>query len=86
MKTGKPEIRLERLVNALSEDLAESSDLELIEAARDLRMDITMRGTAAFLGLKGLYFPLSAEQVLAKCHRAVTAIRTEVEFRRPEKS
>jgi hypothetical protein len=57
MKADMPEVRLERLVNALSDDLAAASDLELIEAANDLRMDLTMRGTAAFLGLKGLYFP-----------------------------
>lgn len=57
MKTATPEIRLERLVDALSEDLADASDLELLEAAQDLRMDLTMRGTAAFLGVKGLYFP-----------------------------
>jgi hypothetical protein len=57
MNNRMSDIRLERLVHALSDDLAEASDLELIEAARELRMDITLRGTAAFLGLKGLYFP-----------------------------
>lgn len=57
MSNRMSEIRLERLLDALSDDLAEAADLELIEAARDLRMDLTMRGTAAFLGVKLLYFP-----------------------------
>ena len=57
MKSEKPEIRLERLVNALADDLADASDLELIDAAESLRMILTQRASAAFLGLKGLVFP-----------------------------
>jgi hypothetical protein len=42
----------ERVLEALAEELIESTDDELLEAARDLGMDPTMRGSAAFIGLK----------------------------------
>src|SRR5580700_3017369 len=41
----------ERVLEALAEELIESTDDELLEAAKDLGMDPTMRGSAAFLGL-----------------------------------
>ncbi len=43
---------LERIIDALAEDLIESTDEELLQAARDLGMDPTMRGSAAFVGIK----------------------------------
>jgi hypothetical protein len=43
---------LERILEALGEELIESSDEELLQAAHDLGMDPTMRGSAAFIGLK----------------------------------
>jgi hypothetical protein len=43
---------LERILEALAEELVESTDEELLQAARDLGMDPTMRGSAAFIGLK----------------------------------
>jgi hypothetical protein len=42
----------ERVLEALAEELLESTDDELLEAARDLGMDPSMRGSAAFMGLK----------------------------------
>lgn len=42
----------ERLLEALAQELIESTDDELLQAAKDLGMDPTMRGSAAFLGLK----------------------------------
>lgn len=45
--------RLERLLNALAEDLAEASDEEVLQACADLGMNPEMRGSAAFFGLKG---------------------------------
>jgi hypothetical protein len=41
----------ERILEALAEELIESTDDELLEAAKDLGMDPTMRGSAALLGL-----------------------------------
>lgn len=43
---------LERVIDALAVELIESTDEELLEAARDLGIDPTMRGSAAFIGLK----------------------------------
>jgi hypothetical protein len=45
--------RLERLIDALAEDLAEASDEEVLQACADLGMNPEMRGSAAFIGLKG---------------------------------
>jgi hypothetical protein len=42
----------ERVLEALAQELIESTDEELLEAAKDLGMDTTMRGSAAFIGLK----------------------------------
>ncbi len=45
-------VAFERVLEALARDLAEASDEELLGAASDLGMDLTMRGSAAFTGLK----------------------------------
>ena len=45
---------LERVLEALGQELIESTDEELLRAAQDLGMDPKMRGSAAFLGLKYL--------------------------------
>jgi hypothetical protein len=42
----------ERVLEALGQELIESTDEELFEAAKDLGMDPTMRGSAAFIGLR----------------------------------
>ncbi len=42
----------ERLLEALGRELIESTDEELLGAARELGMDPTTRGSAAFAGLK----------------------------------
>jgi hypothetical protein len=43
---------LERVLEALAEELIESTDEELLQAAQELGMDPTMRGSAAFIGLR----------------------------------
>ena len=42
----------ERVLEALAQELIESTDEELLEAAKDLGMDPTMRGSAAFIGIR----------------------------------
>ena len=42
----------ERVLEDLAQELIESTDEELLEAARDLGMDPTMRESAAFAGVK----------------------------------
>jgi len=48
----RPTAGFERILEALAEELIDSTDAELLEAAKDLGMDPTMRGSAAFIGLK----------------------------------
>lgn len=57
MKKPTPEIRLERVLATLSEEIAASSDTEVLEACADLRIQPEMKGSVAFLGVKGAVFP-----------------------------
>ncbi len=50
--TPFPEVTLGRILAALEHELMEASDGEILEAAADLGMDPSMKGSAAFLGLK----------------------------------
>ena len=50
MKANNAE-RFERLLVALERELIEATDEEILEAARDLGMDPTMKGSAAFFGV-----------------------------------
>jgi hypothetical protein len=43
---------LARVLQALESEILEATDEEILEAAQDLGMDLSMRGSAAFLGLK----------------------------------
>lgn len=45
--------KLDRLIDALADDLAQASDEEVLQACADLGMKPDMRGSAAFFGLKG---------------------------------
>ena len=51
-KVAAPETALPRILEALERELIESSDEEVLEAARALGMNPGMKGTAAFAGLK----------------------------------
>ncbi len=42
---------LTRILNALAQELIETSDEEVLQAAKDLGMDPNMKGSAAFLGV-----------------------------------
>jgi hypothetical protein len=43
--------RFERLLDALQRELIEATDEEILEAASDLAMNPTMKGSAAFFGV-----------------------------------
>lgn len=51
VKRVSPNVALTRLLDALEQDLREVSDEEIVEVAKDLGMDPTMRESAAFLGV-----------------------------------
>jgi hypothetical protein len=44
--------RFERILEALANELVESTDEEILQAAKDLGMNPAMRGSAAYIGLK----------------------------------
>jgi hypothetical protein len=47
-----PEVALSRVLAGLEEELVEATDEEIGAAAADLGMDVTMKGSAAFIGVK----------------------------------
>jgi len=57
MKKAPPEVRLERLLERLSAELAECSDAEIQEICEELRFKLDMKGSLAFLGVKSLVPP-----------------------------
>lgn len=67
MKKSAPEVRLERIVEALSADVTLASDAEILEACADLGIKPEMKGSIAFLGLKKghLFFPYRPEKLAA---------------------
>lgn len=52
LKTARPDAALTRLLEALEQDLLEASDEEILQTAKDLGMDPTMKGSAAFAGIR----------------------------------
>ena len=52
VKVISPEVVLDRLLEALGQELIDASDEEIMETARDLGMDPKMPESAAFAGLK----------------------------------
>ena len=62
MKYVTKQVRLERVLSALSSELAEATDEEVLQAAADLRMNPAARGSAAFLGVKWFFVPYKPEK------------------------
>jgi len=52
MKTRTPEVSLEQLLAALERELIDATDEEVLGVAADLGMNPSMKGSAAFLGVK----------------------------------
>jgi len=51
MKRMYPELALERILIALERDLVDATDEEILGAARELGMNPSMKGSAAFFGV-----------------------------------
>ncbi len=47
-----PEVVLTRVLEGLERDLVEATDEDITQAAQDLGMNLSMKGSAAFMGLK----------------------------------
>ena len=80
MKYTTRQVRLERVLNALSGELAEATDEEVLEAAADLRMNPTAKGSAAFFGVKWFFVPYQPEKFGGSRNSAAAAVRAK---RRP---
>lgn len=52
MKTRRPEVSLEQILAALERELIDATDEEVLAAAAELGMNPSMKGSAAFLGVK----------------------------------
>ena len=61
VKKVAPETALPRILEALERELIETSDEEVLEAARALGMNPGMKGSAAFAGLKYLAKPQASD-------------------------
>jgi DNA-directed RNA polymerase delta subunit len=51
VKVALPEVVLTRILEAFGQELIDASDEEIMEAAKDLGMDLLMKGSGAFAGL-----------------------------------
>jgi hypothetical protein len=56
MRKPTPEMRLARVLETLSAEIAAASDAEVLEACADLRIQPEMKGSIAFIGLKGGHY------------------------------
>lgn len=52
VKQVSPEVTLARVLAALEQELINATDVEIREAAQDLGMNLDMKGSAAFAGLR----------------------------------
>jgi DNA-directed RNA polymerase delta subunit len=50
-KVTSPEMALTRILDAFGQELIDASDEEIREVAKELGMDLQMKGSAAFAGL-----------------------------------
>jgi hypothetical protein len=52
MKTRRPEVSLEHVLATLERELIDATDEEILAAAAELGMHPSMKGSAAFVGVK----------------------------------
>jgi hypothetical protein len=52
MKTRRPEVSLEHVLATLERELIDATDEEVLAAAAELGMNPSMKGSAAFVGVK----------------------------------
>jgi hypothetical protein len=91
VRVALPEVVLTRILEALGQELIDASDEEIMEAAKDLGMDLQMKGSAAFGGLTypakwqlSDFFDVEAMQRIANANstdpksKARASIRSEI--------
>ena len=52
MKTRRPQVSLENVLATLERELIDATDEEVLSAAAELRMNPSMKGSAALIGVK----------------------------------
>jgi hypothetical protein len=62
MTPQPPELALDRVLAGLEKELVEATDEEIVQAAQDLGMNVKMKGSAAFIGVK-YTFPKRVEEI-----------------------
>jgi hypothetical protein len=61
VRVTSPERRLTYVLDTLEQELIEATDEEIQEAAKELGMNLQMKGSAAFIGLTSPVLPNAAE-------------------------
>ena len=86
MKRVSPEVTLARVLAALEQELIDATDVEIREAAQDLGMDLDLKGSAAFAGLRYPAKPRFSDyfgpEVVAKLQEIAKARRGEHDDKR----
>jgi hypothetical protein len=74
VKNTSTEATLLRVLDALAQEVIDASDEEILEAARDLGIDLTMKESAAFAGVTYTARPQLSDffdiELRGKLHRA----------------
>jgi hypothetical protein len=83
VKADTPEATLARILATFEQELIDATDAEIREAAQDLGMNLDMKGSAAFAGLrypaKATFFEFFGPDVLERIHEPVKARRSELD-------
>jgi hypothetical protein len=86
VKRVSPEVTLARVLAALEQELIDATDVEIREAAQDLGMNVDMKGSAAFAGLrypsKARFSDYFAPDALAQLQEIAKARRCEQDDKR----
>lgn len=69
MNTRRPDVSLEQVLAALERELIDASDEEVLAAAAELGMNPSMKGSAAFLGVKSPLIRAAASTSRGGPHR-----------------
>jgi len=76
MRSIPPELELERILIALERDVMHAPDEEILTAARELGMNPSMKGSAAFFGVTRLVRPQSWPRDTGKKRRVPEQINS----------
>jgi hypothetical protein len=86
MRSTPPEVALNRVLAGLEKELVEATDEEVGQAAADLGMNLKMKGSAAFIGLKYAipkrFEDIFDAEMFAELRRRYAAAQSLADFRK----